>query len=94
MGKAGRYIMKAYANITCEELIDVIKEVFDVSNVKEKRREYVVPISVCGFPLRVHIYKDDPKDWRVTGFNPIGDGWDEMLTAVHAISEELDRHYC
>ena len=85
--------MKAYEDITCEEMLVVIKEVWDVSNVQEKRREYVVHVSVWGFPLHVHIYKEDPNDWRVTGFNPTGDGWDEMLMAVHAINEELDRHY-
>ena len=74
-------------------MLDVIKEVFDVSSVKEKRHEYVVPIPVCGFQLWVHVEKENPKDWRITGFNPTGDGWDEMLMAVHAINEELDRHY-
>ena len=52
-----------------------------------------VTYTVWGFKLRVHIDKNNPKDWRVTGFNPTGDGWDEMLTAVHAINDELDRHY-
>lgn len=85
--------MKAYEDISCKEMIEVIKEVLDVSNVQEKRREYVVTVSVCGFPLRIHVYKEDPKDWRVTGFDPIGEGWDEMLMAVHAINDELDRHY-
>ena len=86
--------MKAYKNITCAEMIDVIKELFDVSSVKEKHHEHVVPISVWGFQLRVHVYKDNPTDWRITGFNPTtGDGWDEMLMAVHAINAELDRHY-
>ena len=86
--------MKAYEDITCEEMIDVIKEVLDVSNVQEKRCEYVVRVSVCGFPLRIHVYKEDPKDWRVTGFDPVGgNGWDEMLMAVHAINEELDMRY-
>lgn len=85
--------MKAYENITCEDMLEVIKEVFDVSNVQEKRYEYVTSVSVWGFPLRIHIYKDDPKDWRVTGFNPAGDGWDEMLMAVHAINDELDMRY-
>lgn len=80
-------------DITCEEMIAVIKEALYVTNVQDKRREYVVSVSVWGFPLQVHIYKDDPNDWRVTGFDPIGKGWDEMLTAVHAINEELDRHY-
>ena len=85
--------MKAYEHITCAEMLDVIKEVFDASSVQEKRREYVIRVSVCGFPLRIHIYKDNPKDWRVTGFDPTGDGWDEMLMFVHAINDELDRHY-
>ena len=43
--------MKAYEDITCEEMLGVIKEVFDVSNVQEKRREYVVRVSVWGFLL-------------------------------------------
>ena len=85
--------MKAYEQITCDEMLDVIKEVFDASNTQEKRREYVVSFAVRGFPLRVHVYKNDPKDWRVTGFDPTGDGWDEMLMAVHAINEELDMRY-
>ena len=85
--------MKAYEDITCDEMLDVIKVTFDASSVQEKRREYVIRVSVCGFPLRVHIYKDNPKDWRVTGFDPTGDGWDEMLMFVHAINDELDRHY-
>ena len=85
--------MKAYEQITCEEMLEVIKEVLDVSNVQEKRREYVVRVSVCGFPLRIHLYKDDPKDWRVTGFDPTGDGWDEHLMVVHAVNEELDMRY-
>ena len=85
--------MKSYEDITCKEMLEIIKEVFVVSNVQEKRREYVGSIVVCGFQLRVHIYKENPKDWRVTGFDPIGEGWDEMLMAVHAINEELDRHY-
>ena len=85
--------MKAYENITCEEMLEIIKDVFDVSNVQEKRREYVGSIVVCGFQLRIHIYKENPKDWRVTGFDPIGEGWDEMLMAVHAINEELDMRY-
>ena len=85
--------MKAYEYITCKEMIDVIKEVFDTSSTQEKRREYVVSVSVCGFPLQIHIYKEDPKDWRVTGFDPTGEGWDEMLMTVHAINEELDMRY-
>ena len=86
--------MRAYELITCEEMIAVIKEVLYVTSVQDKRLEYVVSVSVCGFPLHAHIYKADPKDWRITGFNPTGDGWDEMLMAVHAINDELDRHYC
>ena len=85
--------MKAYEDISCKEMLEVIKEVLDVSNTQEKRREYVVRVSVCGFPLHIHLYKDDPKDWRVTGFDPIGEGWDEHLMAVHAINEELDMRY-
>ena len=85
--------MKAYEDITCEEMLEVIKDVLDVSNVQEKRREYVVRNSVWGFPLRIHIYKENPKDWRVTGFDPTGEGWDEMLMACEAINEELDFHY-
>ena len=85
--------MTAYELITCEEMIAVIKEVLYVTNVQEKRREYVVSISVWGFPLRVHIYKENPNDWRITGFDPTGEGWDEMLMAVHTINDELDRHY-
>lgn len=85
--------MKAYELITCTEMLEVIKEALCVTSVEEKRREYVVSVSVCGFPLHIHIYKDNPKDWRVTGFNPIGDGWDEMLMAVHAINDELDMRY-
>ena len=85
--------MKAYECITCEEMLGVIKEVLDVSSTHEKRYEYVASVTVCGFPLRVHIYKDNPKDWRVTGFNPAGDGWDEMLMARTAINEELDMRY-
>ena len=86
--------MKAYELITCEEMLEVIKEVFDTSNTQEKRREYVVSVSVCGFPLQIHIYKKHPKDWRVTGFDPVGEnGWDEMLVAVHAINEELNMRY-
>ena len=85
--------MKAYEDITCEEMLGVIKDVFDVSNVQEKRYEYSVSVSVWGFPLRIHICKENPKDWRVTGFDPTGDGCDEILMAVHAINEELDRHY-
>ena len=85
--------MKAYEDITCEEMLEIIKDLFDVSNVQEKRREYVGSIVVCGFQLRVHIYKENPKDWRVTGFDPIGEGWDETLMAVHAINEELDMRY-
>ena len=85
--------MKAYEYITCNEMLDVIKEVFDVSSVKEKRHEYVVLVSVCGYPLRCHIDKENPKDWRITGFDPTGDGWDEMLMALHAINDELDMRY-
>ncbi len=87
--------MKAYEHITAEEMLDVIKWAFDTtSNTEEKRREYVVSVSVCGFPLRIHIYKKRPQDWRVTGFDPVGEkGWDEMLMAVHAINEELDVRY-
>ena len=85
--------MKAYEDITCTEMIDVIKEVFDASSVQEKRREYVVPVSVWGFQLCVHVYKENPKDWRVTGFDPTGEGWDEMLMACEAINEELDMRY-
>ena len=85
--------MKSYDLITCEEMIEVINEVFDTSNTQEKRREYVVRVSVWGFPLRIHIYKENPKDWRITGFVPTGDGWDEMLMAVQAINEELDMRY-
>lgn len=86
--------MKAYELITCEEMLEVIKEAFDTSNTQEKRREYVVSVSVCGFPLRIHIYKKHPKDWRVTGFDSISEsGWDEMLMAVHTINEELDMRY-
>ena len=85
--------MKAYEDITCEEMLEVIKEVFDVSNVQEKRREYVVPVSVWGFPLRIHIYKNRPKDWRIAGFDSIGEGWDERLMAIQAINEELDMRY-
>ena len=86
--------MKEYAHITCADMLDVIKEVFDVSSVQAKRREYVVSIAVCGVPLRVHVYKNHPKDWRVTGFYPVGGrGWDEMLMAVHAINEDLDMRY-
>ena len=86
--------MKAYDHITCDEMLDVIKGVFDVSNTQDKHHEYVVSVSVCGFPLRVHVYKNYPKDWRVTGFDPVGgNGWDEMLTAVHAINDELDMRY-
>ena len=85
--------MKAYEYITCEEMIGVIKEVLDVSNVQEKRREYTVSVRVCGFPLWIHVYKEDPKDWRIAGFDPTGEGWDEMLMAVHTINDELDRHY-
>ena len=88
--------MKPYADITCKEMIDVIKEVFDVSNVQEKRREYVVPVSIWGFQLRVHICKENPKCWRVdTPFGTPVDGfeWDAMLAAIDAINEELDWHY-
>lgn len=86
--------MKSYELITCAEMLDVIKGVFAVSNTQEKRREYVVSVPVCGFPLRIHIYKTHPKDWRVTGFDPVGgNGWDEMLMAVHAINDELDMRY-
>lgn len=85
--------MKAYENITCEEMLDVIKEVFDASNVKEKHCEYVVLIHVCGFLLQIHVYKNNPADWRITGFDPTGDGWDEMLIACTAINEELDMRY-
>ena len=85
--------MKAYEQITCKEMLEVIKEVLDVSNVQEKHREYVVRVSVCGFQLYVHIYKYNPKDWRVTGFDPIGEGWDEHLIACTAINEELDMRY-
>ena len=88
--------MKAYEQITCEEMIGVIKEVLDVSNVQEKRREYVVRVSVWGFPLRIHIYKENPKCWRVdTAFGESVDGfeWDAKVTAMSAINEELDRHY-
>ena len=85
--------MKAYEDITCEEMLEIIKDLFDVSNVQEKRREYVGSIVVCDFQLRVHIYKENPKDWRVTGFDPIGEGWDEMLMACEAINEELDMRY-
>ena len=86
--------MKAYKDITCGEMLEVIKEVLDVSSVKEKRHEYVATVSVCGFRLWIHIDKNDPKDWRVTGFDPVGGaGWDEMLMAVHAINDELDMRY-
>ena len=86
--------MKAYENITAEEMLDVIKGMFDTSNTEETRREYVVSVSVCGFPLRIHVYKNHPQDWRVTGFDPVGEkGWDEMLMAVHAINEELNMRY-
>ena len=86
--------MKAYEHITCDEMLEVIKEVFDVSNTQAKHREYVVSVSVCGVPLRIHVYKNHPKDWRVTGFDPVGgNGWDEMLMAVHAINDELDMRY-
>ena len=88
--------MKAYEDITCKEMIDVIKEVFDVSNVQEKRREYVVPCSVWGFPLLVHVCKENPKCWRVdTAFGEQVDGfeWDAKVTAMSAINEELDFHY-
>ena len=85
--------MKAYEDISCKEMLEVIKEVFDASSTQEKRREYVVRVSVCGFPLWIHIYKENPKDWRITGFDQTGDGWDEMLTAVQAINEELDMRY-
>ena len=86
--------MKAYDHITCEEMIDVIKGAFDVSNTQDERHEYVVSVAVCGCSLRIHISKKHPKDWRVTGFDPVGGyGWDEMLMAVHAINEELDMRY-
>lgn len=85
--------MTMYELITCEEMIAVIKEALYVTSVEEKRREYVVQVSVWGFPLWIHVYKDNPKDWRVTGFDPTGKGWDEMLMAVHTINEELDRHF-
>lgn len=88
--------MKAYEDITCEEMIGVIKEVFDVSNVKEKRREYVVTVSVWGFPLLVHVCKENPKYWRVdTALGDPVDGleWDARLTAIDAINEELDEYY-
>ena len=85
--------MKAYEDISCKEMIEVIKEALDVSNVQENRREYVVAVSVCGFQLWIRIYKENPKDWRITGFNPVGEGLDEMLMAAHAINDELDRHY-
>ena len=85
--------MKPYERITCKEMLDVIKEVFDASSTQEKRREYIVRVSVWGFPLRIHIYKDNPKDWRVTGFDPAGEGWDEMLMACEAINDELDMRY-
>lgn len=85
--------MTMYELITCADVITAIKEVCYVTNVRENRREYVVKISVWGFPLYVHVYKDNPNDWRVTGFDPTGDGWDEMLVAVHAINAELDRHF-
>lgn len=86
--------MKEYAHITCDEMLEVIKEVFDVSNTQANRRDYVVPVSVCGVPLRIHTPKKHPKDWRVTGFDPVGGhGWDEMLMAVHALNEELDMRY-
>lgn len=83
--------MKSYDNITCEEMLDVVKKVFDVSSAKEKRHEYVVFIILCGFPLEIHICKADPKVWRV--FDPTDAAWDIKLMAVHAINDELDRHY-
>ena len=88
--------MKAYEDITCKEMIDVIKEVFDASNVQEKRREYVVPVSVWGFQLRVHVCKENPKCWRVTtawGYPIDGFEWDAILEARMAIDEELDGLY-
>ena len=88
--------MKPNEDITCTEMIDVIKEVFDVSSVKEKRREYVVRVSVWGFHLLVHICKEDPKCWRVaTPFGEPVDGfeWDARLAAINAINEELDFHF-
>lgn len=87
--------MKAYELITCADVIAAIKEALYVTSVEEKRREYVVSVSVCGFPLRIHIYKKHPQDWRVTGsVSEISEnGWDEMLMAVHAINEELDMRY-
>ena len=85
--------MKAYEQITCEEMLEIVKEVLYVKRTMEKHREYIVSVSVCGFPLWIHIYKDDPKDWRITGFDPTGEGWDEMLTAVQAINEELNMRY-
>ena len=86
--------MKAYEQITCAEMLEVIKEVFDTSNTQDKRREDVVSVAVCGVPLQIHVYKNRPKDWRVTGFDPVGgNGWDEMLMAVHAINAELDMRY-
>ena len=86
--------MKEYAHITCEDMLEVIKEVFDTSNTQAIRREYVVSVAVCGVPLRIHVSKKHPQDWRVTGFDPVGGrGWDEMLMAVHAINEELDMRY-
>ena len=85
--------MKAYKDITCKDMIDVINGVLDVSDTQEKRREYVVTVSVCGCRLWIHIDKANPKDWRITGFSPTGDGWDEMLMAAHAVNDELDRHY-
>lgn len=85
--------MKSYEHITCKEMLDVIKTAFGVSNssVREKRHEYVVPITLCGFPLYIHIYKGDPKVWRV--FDPTDTAWDIELMAVQAINDELDRHY-
>ena len=83
--------MKSYEHITCGEMLEVVKEVFGVSSVKEKRHEYVVPITLCGFPLYIHICKDNPKVWRV--FDPTDAAWDIKLVAIHAINEELDRHY-
>ena len=86
--------MKEYAHITSAEMLDVIKEVLDTSNTQANRRDYVVSVVVCGVTLRIHVPKNHPKDWRVTGYDPVsGRGWDEMLMAVQAINEELDMRY-
>ena len=81
--------------ITCEEMLDVIKEVFDVSNVQKKGREFVVSVSCWGVPLLVHVTS---KGWRVTtAFYPgkpvDGFEYDVVLWAKIAIWEELSRRY-